>query len=227
MLEAVRLPAAYFDRYPGELSGGEKQRVAIARAFAAGPGLVICDEPVSSLDVSVQGALMNLLADLQDEAGTSYLFISHDLAAVQHLSHLIGVMYLGTPMEQGEAAMVLAPPYHPYTEALLSAVPVADPTSRDTRVRLRGNAPSSAEIPSGCRFHPRCPRYLGELCRDQAPPWRLSDGRVIARDATADAVAAAARHAICCHIPLQELAALQGAGEDDPASSCAAWDSSS
>jgi peptide/nickel transport system ATP-binding protein len=209
LLEAVRLPASYVDRYPGELSGGEKQRVAIARAFAAGPGLVICDEPISSLDVSVQGALLNLLADLQDEAGTSYVFISHDLAAVQHLSHRIGVMYLGTLMEQGEAARVLAPPYHPYTEALLSAVPVADPTVRDTRVRLRGNPPASAVVPSGCRFHPRCPRYLGDLCRDQGPPWRLSEGKVIARDAAADAVAAAAQHAICCHVPLQELAARQ------------------
>ncbi|OFW59300.1 MAG: hypothetical protein A2133_04950 [Actinobacteria bacterium RBG_16_64_13] len=216
LLEAVRLPASYFDRYPGELSGGEKQRVAIARAFAAGPDLVICDEPVSSLDVSVQGALMNLIGDLQDGAGTSYLFISHDLAAVQHLSHFIGVMYLGALMEMGDAARVLASPYHPYTEALLSAVPVPDPTSRDHRMRLRGSPPSSAETPSGCRFHPRCPRFQGDLCRDQAPPWRLSDGGVIARDAatpaTADAAAAAAEHAICCHIPLHDLAALQEAG---------------
>ena len=215
LLEAVRLPASYLDRYPGELSGGEKQRVAIARAFAAAPNLVICDEPVSSLDVSVQGALMNLLGDLQDVAETSYLFISHDLAAVQHLSHLIGVMYLGALVEQGVASRVLARPYHPYTEALLSAVPVADPAVRDTRVRLRGNPPSSSKIPSGCRFHPRCPRYLGDTCRDQAPPWRLSGGRVVARDAVtpaaADAVAAAAEHAICCHIPLQELAAMQEA----------------
>ncbi len=217
LLEAVHLPASYLDRYPGELSGGEKQRVAIARAFAAGPGLVICDEPISSLDVSVQGALLNLFADLQDEAGTSYVFISHDLAAVQHLSHLIGVMYLGTLMEQGEAARVLAPPYHPYTEALLSAVPIADPTVRHTPVRLRGNPPTNTEIPPGCRFQTRCPRYLGDLCRDQAPPWRLSDGRVIARDAAADSVAAVAQHAVCCHIPLQELAALQAAAAPEPA----------
>lgn len=124
LLEAVRLAPSYFDRYPAELSGGEKQRVAIARAFAAAPDLVICDEPISSLDVSVQGSLMNLLVDLQEEQGTSYLFISHDVAAVRHLSHRIAVMYLGVLMEQGEAARVLAPPYHPYTEALLSAIPM-------------------------------------------------------------------------------------------------------
>ncbi len=133
LLEAVSLPVSYLDRYPGELSGGEKQRVAIARAFAAGPGLVICDEPVSSLDVSVQGALLNLLLDLQTEAGTAYLFISHDLAAVQHLSHVIGVMYRGRLVEQGTAAQVLSPPYHPYTEALLSAV--LEPGTRIGRVR--------------------------------------------------------------------------------------------
>jgi peptide/nickel transport system ATP-binding protein len=195
LLDAVRLPSSYFHRYPAELSGGEKQRAAIARAFAASPDLVICDEPISSLDVSVQGSLMNLLVDLQEEQGTSYLFISHDLAAVQHLSHRIAVMYLGRLMEQGEAALVLAAPYHPYTEALLSAVPLPDPSMRQARVRLRSGASASDEIPSGCRFHPRCPRCLGDICREQEPPWQT----------------AASDHAIYCHIPLHELARLQRA----------------
>ena len=195
LLAAVHLAPSYYDRYPTELSGGEKQRVAIARAFAASPDLVVCDEPISSLDVSVQGSLMNLLLDLQREAGTSYLFISHDLAAVQHLSDRIAVMYLGHLMESGEAAKVLRPPYHPYTEALLSAIPVADPSVHQERIRLRGGAPTTSEIPSGCRFHPRCPRFIGPICRDMEPPWRQGDGD----------------HAIYCHIPLEELARAQDA----------------
>ncbi|MFH0917067.1 MAG: ABC transporter ATP-binding protein, partial [bacterium] len=216
LLAAVRLPSPYFDRYPSELSGGEKQRVAIARAFAAGPDLVVCDEPISSLDVSVQGSLMNLLVDLQEEKGTAYLFISHDVAAVQHLSHRIAVMYLGRMMEQGEAARVLAPPYHPYTEALLSAIPVPDPGAPRGRVRLREGAPSTGEIPSGCRFHPRCPRYLGAICQTEEPPWRSAAGGHVAPgtgDTAADAGAVigsmAGDHAICCHVPLDELTSLQ------------------
>jgi peptide/nickel transport system ATP-binding protein len=198
LLSAVRLPAAYLDRYPAELSGGEKQRVAIARAFAADPDLVICDEPISSLDVSVQGSLMNLLLDLQDERRTSYLFISHDLAAVQHLSHRIGVMYLGRLLEVGEAERVLAPPHHPYTEALLSAVPILDPEASRGRVHLRSGPPPTGDVPSGCRFHPRCPRFLGPICAEQEPPWHS---------------AGETAHAICCHIPLDELARLQAGAE--------------
>ena len=210
LLEAVRLPASYLSRYPGELSGGEKQRVAIARAFAAAPDLVICDEPLSSLDVSVQGALMNLLVDLQEQEGSSYLFISHDLAAVQHLSHTIGVMYLGKIVEQGRAEKVLAPPYHPYTEVLVSAVPSIDPAAPKGQVPLRSSTTVSAEIPSGCPFHPRCPRYLGDICREQEPPWRLDDGRVLPAESTdLEARAAAADHALRCHIPMEELEALQ------------------
>ncbi len=200
----MRLSPSYFDRYPAELSGGEKQRVAIARAFAASPDLVICDEPISSLDVSVQGSLMNLLVDLQEEQGTSYLFISHDLAAVQHLSHRIAVMYLGALMEQGEAARVLAPPYHPYTEALLSAVPVPiaprrrsvalqqPPSAGRARVRLTAGAPPTGEVPPGCRFHPRCPRYLGTICETVEPPWRVAR-RQPASDAGDDAAARSTR----------------------------------
>ncbi len=193
LLEAVSLPAGYYDRLPNELSGGEKQRVAIARAFAAEPDLILCDEPISSLDVSVQGSLMNLLMKLQVEQRTSYVFISHDLSAVQHLSDTIAVVYVGRVMELGDAVTVLTPPFHPYTEALLSAVPVADPDVKQTPIRLRGNVPSAMDIPSGCRFHTRCPRFLGDICREHEPPWRHGEGS----------------HRIYCHIPLDELVQLQ------------------
>lgn len=193
LLHAVSLPTTYFDRLPNELSGGEKQRVAIARAFSAEPELILCDEPISSLDVSVQGSLMNLLMRLQLEQHTSYVFISHDLSAVQHLSDTIAVVYLGRVMEVGDTVTVLSPPFHPYTEALISAVPVADPDVKQTPIRLGGTVPSAMNVPSGCRFHPRCPRYLGDLCRDQEPPWRIGEGS----------------HRIYCHIPLDELARLQ------------------
>ncbi len=196
LFEAVSLPADYIDRLPHELSGGEKQRVAIARAFAADPALMICDEPISSLDVSVQASLMNLLTDLQDSKGTSYLFISHDLAAVRHISDWIAVVYLGRLWEIGSAEDVFVPPYHPYTEALLSAIPIPDPEIKQDRIRLKGSVPSAMDIPSGCRFHTRCPRKIGEICEREEPPWRdRPDG-----------------HRICCHIPIEELEALQGEG---------------
>ena len=234
LLAAVRLPASYLDRYPGELSGGEKQRVAIARAFVAGPDLVVCDEPLSSLDVSVQGALMNLLLDLQDEAGTAYLFISHDLAAVQHLSHIIGVMYLGRLVEQGEAWRVLSSPSHPYTEALLSAVPDLDLLARPRRVRLPGQRSPGGDETLGCPFEPRCRRSLGEVCRAQRPPWRFPDGSgdgvggapgagLGAASAAPGAAAAlgatapsGAPHAIRCHIAYDDLKAPQGAEPASP-----------
>ena len=193
LLQAVSLPVSYFDRLPHELSGGEKQRVAIARAFAAEPELILCDEPISSLDVSVQGSLMNLLMQLQVEKRTSYVFISHDLSAVQHLSDVIAVVYLGRVMEIGDAVRVLTPPFHPYTEALLSAVPLADPDVKQKPIRLGGFVPSAMDVPSGCRFHPRCPRFLGDICVQQEPPWREGGGD----------------HRIYCHIPLDELARLQ------------------
>jgi peptide/nickel transport system ATP-binding protein len=193
LLTAVSLPVSYFERLPHELSGGEKQRVAIARAFAAEPGLILCDEPISSLDVSVQGSLMNLLMKLQVEKQTSYVFISHDLSAVQHLSDAIAVVYLGRVMEVGDATKVLTPPFHPYTEALLSAVPLADPDVKQKPIRLSGSVPSAMDVPPGCRFHPRCPRCLGDICRQQEPPWREGEGD----------------HRISCHIALDELARLQ------------------
>jgi peptide/nickel transport system ATP-binding protein len=193
LLRAVSLPESYFDRLPNELSGGEKQRVAIARAFAADPELILCDEPISSLDVSVQGSLMNLLMKLQVDKKTSFIFISHDLSAVQHLSDAIAVVYLGHVMEVGDATRVLTPPFHPYTEALLSAVPLADPDAQQLPIRLSGSVPSAMQVPSGCRFHPRCPRFLGDLCRDHEPPWREGEGD----------------HRVYCHIPLDELRELQ------------------
>jgi len=193
LLEAVNLPAGFSRRLPEELSGGEKQRVAIARAFAAGPQIILLDEPLSSLDVSVQASLVNLLTELQERNNVSYLFISHDLAAVQHLSHWIAVMYLGVLMEWGDAEDVFAPPFHPYTEALLSAIPIADPDLHQRPIRLEGSVPSAANIPTGCRFHTRCPRKIGPICENQTPPWR--EGRN--------------NHRISCHIPLEELGRLQ------------------
>jgi peptide/nickel transport system ATP-binding protein len=196
LFKAVNLSEDYIHRLPHELSGGEKQRVAIARAFAADPTVMICDEPISSLDVSVQAALMNLLVDLQESKNTSYLFISHDLAAVRYLSDWIAVVYLGRIWEIGSAEDVFTPPCHPYTEALLSAIPIPDPDIRQERVRLHGSVPSAVSIPPGCRFNTRCPRKLGEICEQQEPPWQdVSEF-----------------HSICCHIPLDELRVLQGAG---------------
>jgi peptide/nickel transport system ATP-binding protein len=196
LFEAVSLPRDYIDRLPHEISGGEKQRVAVARAFATDPALMICDEPISSLDVSVQASLMNMLMELQDTKGTSYLFISHDLAAVRHLSNWIAVIYLGRLWEVGSALDVFKPPQHPYTEALLSALPIPDPDARQNRIRLHGDVPSSVNIPTGCRFHPRCPRKIGTICEQEEPPWH-DDGH---------------HHRICCHIPLEGLAEKQKAG---------------
>lgn len=193
LLESVNLPASFSRRLPETLSGGEKQRVAIARAFAAEPRIVLLDEPLSSLDVSVQASLVNLLSELQEKNNASYLFISHDLAAVQHLSHWVAVMYLGALMEWGDAEDVFAPPFHPYTEALLSAIPVADPDVRQRPVRLAGSVPSAADVPVGCRFHTRCPRKIGRICETETPPWRVGGNH----------------HSICCHIPLEELERLQ------------------
>jgi peptide/nickel transport system ATP-binding protein len=192
ILARVRLPVAYASRYPHQLSGGEKQRVSIARALATEPRFIVLDEATSALDVSVQAAVLNLLADLRDELGVAYLLISHDLSVVAHLADRICVMYRGALVEQGRADQVLAPPYHPYTEALLSAVPVVGDARRSAgRVRLKGGVVTDRPI-AGCRFHDRCPRFLGEICTTIDPP----------------PVAAADGHTIRCHIPPHELAAL-------------------
>jgi peptide/nickel transport system ATP-binding protein len=193
LLEAVRLPAEYAGRLPGQLSGGEKQRVAIARAFAASPQLLIADEPVSALDVSVQAAILNLLAELQDQRGTAMLFIAHDIAVVGYLADEIAVMYLGQLMQVSPAAAIFDAPYHPYTEALLSSVPPPDPFVAQERIRLEGELPSAINPPSGCPFHTRCPRFLGDICVEQTPPWHES------ADGTR----------VFCHIPLDELQRVQ------------------
>lgn len=193
LLNAVRLPESYAGRYPNELSGGEKQRVAVARAFAANPALVVADEPTSSLDVSVQAVVLNLLKDLRAREGASYLLISHDLDVVAYLSDWIAVMYLGQVVEEGNAAQVYAAPSHPYTEALISAIPIPDPDAYQGIIRLEGDVPSARNIPSGCRFHTRCPRKLGKICEEELPPWRdAGDG-----------------HRILCHIPVEDLITLQ------------------
>ena len=192
LLASVNLREEYAERFPDELSGGEKQRVAIARAFAANPELILCDEPVSALDVSVQSAILNLLTQLQAERGSAYLFISHDLSLVGYLADAIAVMYLGQLVEVGTAQELFQPPFHPYTEALVSAIPVADPNYKAERILLSDNLPSAQNLPTGCRFHTRCPRKIGDICQQEPPPWRNSSG-----------------HWIRCHIPLDDLHQLQ------------------
>ncbi|MEF8850441.1 MAG: ABC transporter ATP-binding protein [Candidatus Bipolaricaulota bacterium] len=179
LLAAVGLDPKLAERYPDQLSGGQKQRVATARAFATNPALVLHDEPTSSLDVSVQATILNLLLDLQEGSGTSYLFISHDLSVVRHISDYIAVMYLGHVVEFGSTEEIFSPPYHPYTEALLSAIPVPDPDLRRKRIRLTGSVPSAVNPPSGCVFHTRCPRKVGEECEREPIPERESGNHVI------------------------------------------------
>jgi peptide/nickel transport system ATP-binding protein len=193
LIGSVRLEDRHLALRPGQLSGGLKQRVAIARAFGAGPDVVVCDEPTSALDVSVQAAILNLLADLQKTEQVTYLFISHDLGLVRYLSDRIVVLYLGRVMEVGPAETVFAGPHHPYTEALFSAVPSLD-GQRPDRIRLAGEIPSAADPPTGCVFHTRCPRKLPTgVCESTEPPLLEDEPE----------------HLIRCHIPLAELRTLQ------------------
>ena len=170
LLKKVGLRSDVLRRYPHEFSGGQRQRIGIARALAVQPEFIVCDEPISALDVSIQAQIINLLTELQEELGLSYLFISHDLRVVEHVSHRVSVMYLGKIVEQGPADQVYENALHPYTNALLAAVPDPDPTKKRLRLVLEGDVPSPIAPPSGCSFHPRCPRALRGTCDKEAPP---------------------------------------------------------
>jgi len=193
LLDMVKLPRDFYHRRPRQLSGGQKQRVGVARAFAGNPAMVVADEPVSALDVSVQAAVTELLMEIQREHGTTMLFISHDLSVVRYLSDRIVVMYLGQIMEQGTTDEVFAPPYHPYTEALLSAVPIADTSIDKRKIVLEGNLPSVVNPPVGCPFHTRCHRKIGAICESTRPPVLVDSDT----------------HRIACHIPLGQLRAVE------------------
>ncbi len=196
LLRLVGLEPRFARRYPHEFSGGQRQRIAIARALAVEPKLIICDEPVSALDVSIRSQILNLLRDLQDRLGLAYIFVSHDLAVVKHIADRVAVMNLGTIVETAEAQALFAAPRHPYSRALLSAIPVPKPRAKRSRIVLEGEMPSALNPPSGCRFHTRCP-YVVERCRSEMPAL-LADGT---------------GHATACH----RTAELPAAGNIVPA----------
>ena len=187
LLELVGLSPSHAQRYPHEFSGGQRQRIGLARALATNPRLVVCDEPVSALDVSIQAQILNLLRDLQRELRLTLVFIAHDLGVVRHVSDRVAVMYLGRIVEIAPVDELFARPVHPYSEALLSAVPVPDPDVADSGIVLEGDVPSPIDPPAGCRFHPRC-RYATEICRVEDPPLDAGDGKP---------------HPAACHHPLQ------------------------
>jgi oligopeptide/dipeptide ABC transporter ATP-binding protein len=182
VLERVGLRADAYDRYPHEFSGGQRQRIGIARALALRPRLIVADEPVSALDVSIQAQIINLLQDLQEEFGLTYLFIAHDLRVVEHISHRVGIMYLGKVVELADRETIYANPRHPYTRALLSAIPTPDPEVTRERMALPGETPSPIAPPSGCAFHPRCP-FAEARCKTEEPPL-IANGE----------------HAVACHV---------------------------
>jgi peptide/nickel transport system ATP-binding protein len=193
LLRAVKLDESYYTRLPRRLSGGEKQRVGIARAIATNPSMVVCDEPVSALDVSVQAAVLNLLLEIQKTQNTTMILISHDLSSVRFFSDDVAVMYLGRIVEIGPCETIYSPPNHPYTTALLAAVPRPDPDLEPSHIRLSGRVPSAVNPPSGCRFNTRCPFKIGEICEKEEPPERdMEKG-----------------HIIYCHLTFQQLSEIK------------------